>query len=107
MSEIYLLYSTFAKKDEAISAADALLAARLIACANIVDGMTSLYRWEGAVCREPEALLLAKTSRQALAKAMEMLKSLHPHTLPCIVAYPAQHGFAPFLKWVEDETRGE
>lgn len=104
MSDIWMVYSTFAKKDEAVSIARQLLEARLVACANIHDGVTSLYRWEGAIREESEAVLVAKTHRRQLQPAMEMVKRLHSYALPCIIAYPIEGGYPPYLKWIEDET---
>lgn len=46
--------------------ARALVGGRLAACANVILGLSSIYRWEGKVCREPEALLVIKTRRMRL-----------------------------------------
>lgn len=97
------MHSTFATRDEAISAARALLEARLIACANIIDGATSLYRWEGKLHQEQESILLAKTSKSQLDAAIIRLKEIHPYELPAIVAYPAQ-AHAPYAQWVTNEA---
>jgi periplasmic divalent cation tolerance protein len=103
---IFTLYSTFPTRDEAISIVSALLEKRLIACANIIDGATSLYRWEGKMQQEQEVLMLAKTSYDKLEAAIESIKALHSYELPCIVAYPITNGFQPFMQWVKGETLG-
>ena len=104
MSSIYLLYSSFARKDEAISAARTLLSERLVACVNVVDQVTSLYRWEGTPQEENEVLFLAKTTAERAPSAMARLKELHPYQLPNITCYPASTAFAPFAQWVEGEV---
>jgi periplasmic divalent cation tolerance protein len=103
MAEIWLIYSTFAHDDEAVSIARALLDAKLIACANIHAGVTSLYRWEGEIKQEKEVGLTAKTDRAHVDAAMALIKKHHSYTLPCIVATPVTLGFAPFLEWVSQE----
>lgn len=103
-SEIWLLYSTFPSGDEAISAARALLEKKLVACANISSPITSLYHWQGKLEQSQEVALLAKTAAGQVDKVIAVLKELHPYELPCVVAYPASRGFAPFLAWVEAET---
>jgi periplasmic divalent cation tolerance protein len=103
MPEIWLLYSTFANRNEALSVAERLLGARLIACANVIGGVTSLYRWEGAVQREEEAVLIAKTTRQQVPAAIEAIKKAHSYELPCVVAWPLMDGSAAFLEWVAGE----
>ena len=104
--EIWLIYSTFKSKEEALSVAKALLEQKLIACANVQDGVTSLYRWEGAVQQEQETVMTAKTSKEKLQAAMEAIKALHPYELPCIIAYPVAQGMPGFLQWVANETTG-
>jgi periplasmic divalent cation tolerance protein len=99
-----LLYATFASKDEALSIAEALLEEKLIACANIIDGAVSVYRWEGKAQKQPEAMLFAKTSEAALQRAIARIKELSSYELPCILALPVEEGLTPFIKWVEVET---
>jgi periplasmic divalent cation tolerance protein len=105
MSEIFLLYSTFPNQKSALMAARMLVEKRLVACANVKDGVTSIYRWEGKMQQEKEVTLIAKTSHGKLTAAMKELKNLHPYEVPCIVALPIAQGHAPFLKWIEEETK--
>ncbi|MDE3015826.1 MAG: divalent-cation tolerance protein CutA [Pseudomonadota bacterium] len=104
MTKIWLLYSIFPDREKAFSAARALLDESLIACANVQDGVTSLYRWQGDIRQDSETALIAKTRREKVEAATARLKELHPYELPCIIAWPAHKGFAPFLRWVEKET---
>jgi periplasmic divalent cation tolerance protein len=104
-ADIYFLYSTFPNKESALKAANTLIEKRLAACANVADGITSVYHWEGKVQQAQEATLIAKTSYGKLTFAMEELKCLHPYEVPCIVALPIVAGHAPFLDWVKEETK--
>jgi len=104
MSDVWVIYSTFESHDEALSVAEKLLENRLVACANIQGGTTSVYRWEGAIQRASEVVLIAKTAQPKLQAAMELVKHLHSYTLPCIIAYPIGGGYPPYLRWIEDEV---
>jgi periplasmic divalent cation tolerance protein len=104
MSDIYVVYSTFPNRSEAISMARELLDKKLVACVNILDAVTSLYRWQNEVKEEAETLLLAKTAAAKLQAAMEHIKAAHSYQLPCIVAYRVSDGNPEFLRWVEGET---
>jgi len=84
----------------------ALLEKRLIACANLYDNVTSLYRWQGGIQQEQEVTIMAKTNAAKVAGAIEFIKSTHSYQLPCVTAHPLADGSAPFLQWVEDETAG-
>ena len=101
---VHLLYITVRDKQEARAMADKLLAERLIACANILDGVESVYRWRGETCVSQEALLLAKTTADKLPLAMDAARALHSYELPCIVALPLGAGLPAFLNWVAEEV---
>jgi periplasmic divalent cation tolerance protein len=98
-----LLYITASDKQEAQRLANALLEAQLIACANILPGVLSFYRWEGRLCEAEECLIFAKTSEECLPEAIEMVKKLHSYDCPCILALPVQAGYPPFLQWAEEQ----
>ncbi len=98
------LYITVGSAGEAASIARVLLDARLIACANIIDGATSLYRWEGKVADEKEAVMIAKTRGDLVEKVIERVRELHSYDCPCIVALPIVAGNPAFLDWIDKET---
>lgn len=98
---IKLLYVTFGSKEEAVTVAHKLLAEKLIACANVLDGSTSVYGWENEIKQEQEAIFFAKTSADRAAKTIERIKELHSYELPCILSLPVEAGFLPFMEWVE------
>jgi periplasmic divalent cation tolerance protein len=104
MSEIWLIRITFAKKDEAISVARAMLEEKLVACANISETMTALYRWEGMVQQENETAVLFKTVAAKVPQAVAHLKTLHSYQIPSIVAWRAEVVEPAFADWVATEV---
>ena len=103
-NDTYMVYSTFENRAEALSVARALLEKRLVACVNIYDNVTSMYRWEGALQQSQEAVLTAKTSADKRQAAMDEIKRLHSYDLPCIIAYAITDGLPEFLDWIANET---
>ncbi len=101
---IKLLYATFASKEEAVSVAHKLLVEKLIACANILDGSTSIYKWENKVQQQKEAILFAKTTDKQAQKAIARTKELHSYDLPCVLILPVEAGLPAFMNWVEAEA---
>lgn len=100
-----LLYVTVKDKPEALRLAETLLAEGLVACANILPPMTSLYRWEGALQQEEEVLLLAKTSPAVRDRAIARIGELHGYDCPCILAFEASGASAPFAEWIFSQIR--
>ena len=85
--------------------ADALVGERLAACVNQVPGLRSVYRWEGAIERADEVLLVAKTTTDRLDALTGRIRELHPHELPEVLAIEIAGGLAAYLDWVAEQTR--
>jgi periplasmic divalent cation tolerance protein len=84
--------------------ARALVEERLAACVNVIPGLTSIYRWEGRICRDAEGLLLIKTRQARLPALTRRVKALHPYTVPEVIALPLAGGSATYLSWVREST---
>ena len=104
MQEPTMLYLTCTNKDEAKFITRTLVDERLIACANILGKMTSVYRWEGTVVEDEEIAVLLKTRRDMAARATERVKELHSYDLPCVVGLPIQGGNPDFIGWLNCEV---
>jgi len=93
--------------DEAVARriADTLVDERLAACVSVLPGLRSVYRWQGAIERADEVLLLIKTVRGQVEPLTARVASLHPCELPELVAVEAAGGLAAYLDWVEEQTR--
>ena len=97
-------YITAASMDEAERIGRTLVSEHLAACANILPGMHSIYRWKGAIETAEETVLLVKT-RPELAEALTArVKALHSYEVPCVVILPITTGLPEFLRWIDDET---
>ena len=82
-----------------------LVEERLAACVNLLPAMTSIYHWEGRLCRDPESLLIVKTRRGRFTALGRRVKTLHPYSVPEIIALPIAAGSAPYLAWVKRSSR--
>jgi periplasmic divalent cation tolerance protein len=83
-----------------------LLEERLIACATLVPGVTSLYRWEGEVQEEEEGLLVMKTRSELVPRLVARIPELHPYELPEVLALRVDDGLPAYCRWVLGETGG-
>jgi periplasmic divalent cation tolerance protein len=98
---------TAATLDEARRIAEALVGERLAACANILPGAQSIYRWQGAVVRDDEVVILAKTRATLVDAVVARVKALHSYQVPCVVALPIVGANPDYLRWLEEETRDD
>jgi periplasmic divalent cation tolerance protein len=101
-----LIYSTWPDEAQAKACAAALVEARAAACATVLPGATSTYRWEGAIETAAEAVLLAKTGVASAAAARDLILARHPYELPCILTLrcDTELSHAPYLAWTRGET---
>jgi periplasmic divalent cation tolerance protein len=104
MKDKILVLITTGSEEEAARIARALLEERLIACANLVGGVRSLYRWKGEICDDREILLLCKTQQRLFPQLSSKVKSIHSYEVPEIIALSILEGWRPYLEWVERET---
>lgn len=81
-----------------------LLEERLVACANIVPGLRSLYWWEGAVQDDSEVLMLLKGREEDVEVIAERVQELHPYSVPEVVATEIVAGLDAYLDWIWAET---
>ncbi|MCW8836879.1 MAG: divalent-cation tolerance protein CutA [Rhodospirillales bacterium] len=102
--ELRLVYVTASSKEEAVAIGIRAVEEKLVACANVLDGLTSIYRWEGAIAQDAETLLVMKTTAGNIEKLTQLVKSLHSYTCPCVVTLPILEGNQAFLDWIVDET---
>ncbi|MCO5055142.1 divalent-cation tolerance protein CutA [Thermomonas sp.] len=85
--------------------AEALVGEQLAACVNVLPGLRSTYRWQGAVERADELLLLIKTIRAAWPALQARLLELHPYELPELLAVEPADGLPAYLQWVAGAVR--
>ncbi|MEM3730373.1 MAG: divalent-cation tolerance protein CutA [Candidatus Bathyarchaeia archaeon] len=104
-SKHILVIVAAANKAEAEKIAQALLNERLIACANIISGVHSLFRWQGKIESTEESVILMKTRKDLFSKISERVKALHSYQVPEIIATPIVEGFDAYLKWLDESLK--
>jgi len=104
MKTYVLAYITAKDKTQALSIGRALVEERLAACVNVIDGMISVYRWEGEINEDHEAILIAKTSSEKFNALTERVKQLHTYDCPCVISIPIINGNKEYLDWLGENV---
>lgn len=99
-STIRIVLVTAPDRKTARALAHAALEARLVACANLVPGIESHYRWKGKLERSRETILLFKTTRRRLATLEKLLLAHHPYDTPEIISLAPDSGTRRYLSWI-------
>ncbi len=89
---------TASDKREAQKIATGLVKAKLAACVNIIDKVSSLFFWEAKIDQAKESLLVIKSKKEKLPSIIKLVKSLHSYKVPEIIALPIISGNKPYLR---------
>lgn len=103
MSMIFI-YCTYPDIVSAKRAVDSLLSRRLVACANIIPGMLSIYRWQNKIEESNEVIVIFKTQVQLFETCKAAIKKDHPYQVPCILEIEIKQGDQAYLNWLREET---
>jgi periplasmic divalent cation tolerance protein len=100
------VYTTYPSLVEAEQAGRTLVERGLCACVNILPGMISHYRWQGAIERGEEVVMIIKTRATLTEAVRAAVKEMHSYTTPAIVVLPIEGGDPAYLAWILEESRG-
>jgi periplasmic divalent cation tolerance protein len=104
MDRAVMLYTTFPSVVEAEKTGKALVEDRLAACVNILPVMVSHYRWQGAVERGEEAVMLVKTRASLAEPVRAAVKASHPYDTPAIMVLPIESVDETYFAWIMAST---
>lgn len=103
-SELFVVLITAPSAEKAAAIGRALVEERLAACVNVVAPIRSIYRWEGEVQDEAEALMVVKTRREAFEPLRQRVLALHEYSCPEILALPVAEGHPDYLAWLAESV---
>lgn len=99
-----VVYVTAADAETAAELARVLVEEHLAACGNVIGSIRSIYRWEGKLEDEAEALLVLKTRAELFEALKERVLQLHSYEVPEVIALPVVAGHKPYLDWIDENT---
>lgn len=99
-TEYYVVLCTCPDDRTARDVAAALVEEQAAACVNIVPGLRSVYRWQGAVEEDEELLLLIKTTAASYPAVERIIRARHPYDVPEIIAASLAAGLPAYLSWI-------
>lgn len=104
MKKFVVCLTTVKKGKEGDRIARRLVKRRLVACVNVIPGVVSHYHWEKKLCRDPETILLMKTTTGKVKALEKELLAIHSYELPEFIVLPVVAGSRSYLKWILEST---
>lgn len=105
MTDAIVVLVTAPTADKAAELARALVEEQLAACGNVLPAIRSIYRWEGKIHDEPEALLVLKTRAPLFEALKARVVALHPYQVPEVLRLDVTGGHLPYLEWIGASVR--
>ncbi len=105
MTEVGVVVMSAPDEARAAELARTLVEERLIACANVIPRVRSIYRWQGSIADEGEVLVVMKIDRAQFERVRERIVQLHPYQVPEVLCFEVSAGHPPYLQWVLEQTQ--
>ena len=106
MDQPRILYVTTENSEEARRIGEMLVKQKLCACVNILNGMESMYLWDGKVQTDTECVLLIKTTAVSVQAVIDAVIEHHNYDVPCVISLPlsANEGNPEYLHWIKESV---
>jgi periplasmic divalent cation tolerance protein len=102
--QVLVILVTTENQEEAVRIGEEMVNAKLAACANIIAGIQSIYRWKGKVVKAEEVLLILKSTKSRYRALEKAVRAIHTYETPEIIALPVKEGLDQYIGWVKSET---
>ena len=105
MPDYIVIYITTGSVNEAKKIGRVLIEEKLAAWSNIISPIRSIYRWQGKICDDKEALMVLKTRKKHFEQIVKRVETLHSYDVPEIIAIPIIEGSSKYMSWLNEETK--
>ena len=97
---MYIVYVTYPNMEEARETSVTMVESGLAGCANLIEGMESVYIWEGEVVKEKEVICLFKTNEKYIEELRNKLIEAHTYSVPCVMTLSPAQVNEGYLQWL-------
>jgi periplasmic divalent cation tolerance protein len=105
-AQVLVVMVTVKNLKEAVRIGEEMVHMKLAACANVIPGIQSIYRWKGKVAKAQEALLILKSTTPRYRALEKAITTMHTYEVPEVIALPVTKGLETYIRWVRVETHG-
>ena len=101
------IITTVDEKEIAEKIAKKVVEKRMVACAQIIGPIKSIYWWKEKIEESEEWMVVMKSKKEFFKKVEKVIRDIHPYEVPEIIAFPVIEGYEEYLKWLDEEIGGE
>lgn len=104
MTEFIEIHWTSGSMDEARKVARYLVQERLVACAQIIPWIESVFMWNNQLDISQESKIILKTRRELYEKIREVIEKNCKYEIPEITYFKIEGGNQPYLDWLKENS---
>lgn len=97
-----LVFTTEASQDKAKQLARLIIEHKLAACVNLIDGVQSIYEWQGQVVEDTECKLVIKTKHDKVEALKQCILTHHSYDVPEIQVVAVHEGHRAYFNWMDE-----
>ncbi|MDJ1407746.1 MAG: divalent-cation tolerance protein CutA [Candidatus Midichloria sp.] len=99
-NKLAVFYTTLSSKEEATFIARKIIENQISVCINIINNVSSIYKWEGKLESCNEVIMLIKTLEANSDKVCKLIKDYHPYSVPCLISFDVESHNLEFNNWL-------
>ncbi|MDJ1258044.1 MAG: divalent-cation tolerance protein CutA [Candidatus Midichloria sp.] len=100
-NKLAMFYTTLSSKEEATFIARKIIENQMPVCINIINNVSSIYKWEGKLENCDEVIMLVKTLEVHSDKVCKIIKDCHPYSVPCLISFNVESHNVGFNNWLK------
>ena len=104
MTDYRVAFVTVGSWQEAEKIAESLVSEGLVACVNLIPGVTSIYRWQGRIEQDAEVKMVMKTRNERVDALISRVVELHSYEVCEVTVVPIVAGNPSYLDWIAENT---
>ena len=104
MDELIIIKTTVNNKITKNNIINELIINDYVSCINVIEDVSSHYKWQGKVETEREDILFIKTMKRNEKLVYEVIRAIHDYETPEIVTIAVNNIDSSYLNWANESV---
>ena len=107
MNELIIIKTTVKNKVTRENIINELIKNDYVSCINVIENVSSHYKWQGKVENEKEDILFIKTMKRNEKLVYEVIRVIHDYETPEIMTIAINNIDSSYLDWANESVVGK